>query len=268
MSQSAASDPDRVAFAESVANQIALALVLARSFNASREQATLLRSILDSIGDAVLAIDAQGRVTHMNHAARTITKTDLHAGDPLFATDLRLLNVDRTTPLEQTPLARALRGEHIDRSEMFMQHTGVADGTWLSANARPVRGDGDAIRGAVAIFRDVSGEKKAQSQLMISDRLASVGMLAAGVAHEINNPLAAVLANIQCAEEDVAALETDPSARRMTNLVEELRDAHEAADRVRHIVRDLKLFSRVDDDHTEPVDLQRVIESTASAWRE
>ena len=98
-------------------------------------------------------------------------------------------------------------------------------------------------------------------QLMISDRMASVGILAAGVAHEINNPLAAVIANLDLAIADVDALDASLGAAR-DNLREELADARNAANRVRHIVRDLRIFSRSEDDKRAPVDVEKVLEST------
>jgi signal transduction histidine kinase len=95
-----------------------------------------------------------------------------------------------------------------------------------------------------------------QEQLMISDRMASVGVLAAGVAHEINNPLAAVIANLDLAISDLEGVEISQDVR------EELADARAAAERVRHIVRDLRIFSRTEEEHRGPVDVQAVMEST------
>jgi signal transduction histidine kinase len=126
---------------------------------------------------------------------------------------------------------------------------------------------------------------KMKEQMLISERMASVGTLAAGVAHEINNPLTAVMANIQFASEDLAKLSqdlrakagdsssenaaTDWIATRLREIEEPLRDAYESADRVRLIVRDLKIFSRSDDEKAGPVDIRRVLESSLRmAWNE
>jgi signal transduction histidine kinase len=113
--------------------------------------------------------------------------------------------------------------------------------------------------------------RRMQEQLLISDRMASVGTLAAGVAHEINNPLAAVVANLELLTKDVTRLADElGAADRMQDIFEELRDARESADRLRHIVRDLKVFSRsADDERRGPVDVRRVIESSLRmAWNE
>ncbi len=99
---------------------------------------------------------------------------------------------------------------------------------------------------------------KMQEQLLVSDRMASVGILAAGVAHEINNPLAAVIANLDLAIVDLESL-TGPTH---TATTDEIRDARDAAERVRHIVRDLKIFSRHEEDKRGSVDVEKVIEST------
>ena len=109
-----------------------------------------------------------------------------------------------------------------------------------------------------------------QEQLLISDRMASVGTLAAGVAHEINNPLACVVANV-----DLAARAVVERAEKLGLMAEfsdvrdELHDAREAIERIRNIVRDLKIFSHSEEDKTGPVDIQRVMESTLRmAWNE
>ena len=106
--------------------------------------------------------------------------------------------------------------------------------------------------------------KKMQEQLLISDRMASVGTLAAGVAHELNNPLAALIANLDALGRDMAELTVASQlGDGLRELFSELRDARESAERMRHIVRDLKLFSRVtDDERRGPVDVHRVLESS------
>jgi len=107
-------------------------------------------------------------------------------------------------------------------------------------------------------------------QLVISDRMASVGLLAAGVAHEINNPLAAVLSNLDLASDELANGTSGPGsfangsspAIAAPALVEEIADARVAARRIRDIVRDLKMFSRASDDSAGPTDVHRVLDST------
>ena len=111
----------------------------------------------------------------------------------------------------------------------------------------------------MVVIRDLTERRALQAQLMTSDRMASMGTLAAGVAHEINNPLAIVMANLEMLQSSLpAAPETGdgdaPGAM--------LTDALEASARVRDIVRDLRIFSRAEDEVRGPVDLTAVVEST------
>jgi signal transduction histidine kinase len=115
--------------------------------------------------------------------------------------------------------------------------------------------------------------KKMHEQLLISDRMVSIGLLAAGVAHEINNPLAILVANLELATEQLALMMQQEAARGADNakcasaissaeVTQLVRDAQEAAERVRLIVHDLKNFSRAHDENNDgPVDIHRVLES-------
>jgi PAS domain S-box-containing protein len=137
-------------------------------------------------------------------------------------------------------------------------------------------GDGQHV-GNLAVVRDVTERKKLQTQLMVSDRMASVGTLAAGVAHEINNPLAVVIGNLDCVAESLGSLHWDDAASSQRSnawFLEEVKapldDAREAALRVRLIVRDLKIFSRLPSEESRgPVNVQSIMESSLRmAWNE
>ncbi|GAC1344908.1 MAG: hypothetical protein NVSMB23_20370 [Myxococcales bacterium] len=110
--------------------------------------------------------------------------------------------------------------------------------------------------------------RNSESRLLAADRLASLGRLSAGVAHEINNPLAYVVANTSFALEAVkrlAAAGTDDArgGAVLGEITEALQEACQGGDRVRLIVRDLKIFSRSEPATPLPVDLARVLDSTA-----
>jgi len=102
-----------------------------------------------------------------------------------------------------------------------------------------------------------------QEQLLISDRMASVGILAAGVAHEINNPLAVAVGNLDLALQHLEILaRTHGEIGGLHNIVTEVRESHEAVERIRNVARDLRLFARSDNENHAAVDIQAVIESS------
>lgn len=107
------------------------------------------------------------------------------------------------------------------------------------------------------VARDVTERKRLQEQLAIADRLASVGMLAAGVAHEVNNPLAYVLNNIEIARREVGRFGNAAEPARASLTI-----ALEGVDRIRTIIRELLALARVDDDAVGAVDAVSVVEST------
>jgi signal transduction histidine kinase len=95
----------------------------------------------------------------------------------------------------------------------------------------------------------------------MADRMAAVGTLASGVAHEINNPLACVTANLEVLREELAPPAGGKPTMPMEEILAALDDAREGAERVRLIVRDLRLFARGDAGEREPVDLGGVLQA-------
>jgi signal transduction histidine kinase/DNA-binding response OmpR family regulator len=265
---------ERASFAVGVAGQISQGVALARAFAAksaaeqeARTNATALKAMMEAISDGVIVVDTNGKFIFWNTAADPYRRS--HGSEatvfhdtwpnnygPFYSDGLTRYSV------QDLPLARAIRGETVDNVEIFLRHAEAPEGIRVSVNARPLMLDGQR-RGGVVTFRDVSLERAAQEQLMVSDRMASIGTLAAGVAHEINNPLTSVVANLGLAVAGARELESAVGGSPLlTEIRECLGEAREATNRVRFIVKDLKLFSRAEEDHRGPVDVERVLEST------
>ena len=104
-------------------------------------------------------------------------------------------------------------------------------------------------------------EAKLERQLVFADRMSSVGTLAAGLAHEINNPLAYVAANITLMLDSLSELQREVSSARLPELLEMGTAVQDGAERIRKIMRGLKTFSRVEhQERRAVVQLQPLLE--------
>jgi PAS domain S-box-containing protein len=122
------------------------------------------------------------------------------------------------------------------------------------ASSRPVR--------MLGVMEDISRDHELESRLALTSRLAAVGSLASGIAHEINNPLAWVSSNLGFALEELKHLARElPNSERCEELEEALDDAQTGAVRIAQIVNDLRTFAHADQERVAPVSIRRVVEA-------
>jgi signal transduction histidine kinase/CheY-like chemotaxis protein len=138
------------------------------------------------------------------------------------------------------------------------------DGRTVIVEGKSVLLDYDGEPTHVVLANDVTERRELFARMAVADRMLSVGTLAAGVAHEINNPLAYVAANLQILASELPKMLYGEGESRFSReeLESVLNDAQEGAQRVSAIVRDLRALARSEDNANTPVDVLHVLASS------
>lgn len=171
-----------------------------RSERALRESEENLRLSLQSIQDAVIATDPAGRVTRMNPTAEKLTGWALAeaAGRPIREI-LRLVH-PKTREQIENPVDRFLSSAATPApavGALLYARNGTAHE--ISDSCAPIRDAEGKLGGVILVFRDVTLENRNREELQKMQRLQSVGALAGGVAHDLNNILMGILGNFSIA---------------------------------------------------------------------
>ncbi len=233
----------------------------------ARESEDRVRLLLDSTVEAICGLDLDGLVTFCNPAAVRIL--GLAAPEQLLGRSFygmaRLPDAGKALPAVWSEAAvhtyarleQELQLRRGDGSLVAVQHSAAA-----------MLRQGKLV-GRVVTFLDITERKRAeealrksQAQLRMADRLATVGTLSAGVAHEINNPLAYTLANLAFVRDALTRLPDSLPGVDVPELRASIAEANEGAERVRRIVKDMKVLSRMDDDRIGVVDVEAALDAS------
>ena len=242
-------------------------LLLAKAQEALRASEEQYRQIVETTTDGIIKLDVEERMVFVNR--RFAEMLGYEPGDIVGMSVFGVMSAAATALMTESVLRRRAGAQ--DALDTTLRHK---NGSEIAVNivaSKMLNGDGEFV-GNLGVVRDVTERTKLQAQLLVSDRMASLGALAAGVAHEINNPLTAVVVNVDLVIEEVGqavaehALPVTPHglATWLRKHVEEpLADARDAGEQIRLIVGDLKVFSRSPVEETRgPVDVEKVIESS------
>lgn len=165
---------------------------------------------------------------------------------------------DGDRPLMASWLASQRFDQRKDGEFRFLKANG--DTIALEVTPLPPRQFGVVVSHAF-VSRDITNLRKLQARILVADRAMSVGALAAGVAHEVNNPLSAVAGNIAFAAEQLDGIVKDPSSEITQEVGEALAEARTEVDRAAKIVKDLHLFASPMERGVGPVSVEEAIES-------
>jgi len=235
-----------------IGNQLGQALEKSRFYQQARDRSEELAALFDSISDLIYVVDESYHITAFNAALSQWLADRPGAAPEVGGSNETLLGricyqtlYRRETSCEGCQMEQALRSaQHIQWTERRRRPTGSREEWEISAY--PIQRGKQGPYQAIVLARDVTERRMLEASLSQSDKLAALGQLAAGLAHEINNPLTAIVANIQLLLMDAQAGDPD---------FESLGLIKQASDRAVKVVRNLLDFARQEQYEFRPTDL-------------
>ena len=205
---------------------------------AFREQARILRSVVDSISDGIAVTDKAGQLLLFNGAGERFVDGGSHEGTPGHRTDtFGIFGPDALTPVptDELPLVRAMRGEQTGAVPLFIRNRSIPQGVHVSVVSSPLRNEVGAVEGGVVVFRDVTESKRTEERLGQVQKMEAVGRLAGGIAHDFNNILSVILSYSEMIGSN---LNTDDP------IFDDIEEISKAGNRAAALTRQLLAFSR------------------------
>jgi PAS domain S-box-containing protein len=241
---------------------------------ALQRQTRVLHSILNSIADGVVVVDENGQCQLYNPAAEEKLGF-CPAEAPHYEWPERfgffLPDGAASHPVDQLPLSRARRGEVVKEHELFLRPAATPEGVLLSVNATPLKDETGRVRGGVAVFRDITRQRRADEQIRklnaeleqrVAERTRELEAFSYSVSHDLRGPLRSV---------DGFSLELlDECGDKLDDRgMEYLRRVREAAQRMGRLIDALLTLSRVSrlEICREPVNLSALARAIVSELR-
>ncbi len=203
--------------------------------------------ILNNMSSGIVVVDTNRRVITINPAACEILSL---RRDDVLTRPLEAVLGDGAASLRRELLDALATGRDVHRHEVTVES---ADGRRvpLGLSTSIMRDAGGRLRGVIAVFQDLTEVKEMRERVRRADRLAAVGELSAGIAHELRNPLASISGSIELL---AGELELEGEHRRLMELI--LRES----DRLDRIISEFLDFARLRHPSRRPVDLGACLE--------
>ena len=214
------------------------------------QQQEFARRLVDNFPDLILVLDAAAHYTFVSPRCKEVLGYDVE--------ELQDMEFGGRTHPEDLPAALTLYRDIVAGKQTFASlevRVRHKQGDWrrIRFNFSPLCNEKGDIEGVVLSGRDVTDLKRLEEQLIQAEKLAAMGQMLAGVAHELNNPLTAILGVTELLREREG---TDDSSKRQLDLT------HRQARRAARIVQNLLEFSRPASPQKRPLDVNSLLERT------
>ncbi len=226
------------AFAASAATAVATARAVASDLQR-------LAAVVESSSDAILTVDREGRITSWNRGAETLYG---FTAEEMIGTDGAVLLAEENAHERSILEGILLGGKGLNRYETTRLRRDRS-AVEVSLSISPIRAASGRVVGVASIARDMSERKQMERALAQTQRLESLGQLAGGIAHDMNNLLAIIL---NYADFALASVAEEPAG-------EEVREIRAAAERAAALVRQLLLFARQEAVAEQELDVSAVV---------
>ncbi len=240
-----------------LANHLAVALRTVRLSDDAIGLRDYQARLLESANALILGIDRQWRITVCNRALVELTGL---SRDEMLGRDVRDFISDEQRQYLTSAFAAALVGQHHTAVTIALptRERGTVRTVWSIAPVGRAGAPGGPIEAVVAIGQDQSQIEALQQQIVRAERLATLGELAAGVVHELNNPLTSITVYAEYLVRKLESQQQEPGD------VEKLRRIGASAQRILRFSRDLVQYARPSGKDYESVDLASVVRQSVS----
>jgi len=227
--------------------------VLGRTRSELETTRSRIASIVDSIESGLVLVDSSGGIVYVNRAGARILGV---SEDEVRGREYRIAFADVPAFCER--LAAALESGNAEaRAEFYVRRRG-GSGTPVGFSTTILRDSEGRERGVIAIFQDLTEVRRMEERLRHDDRLSALGEFAAGLAHEIRNPLNAIKGSVDMLKDD---LEASGDQAKLLDLVTR------ESDRLAKLVQDVLHFGRMESGERQTVSLDALLREVAAVAR-
>ncbi len=221
-----------------------------------------LEAIFNSMSDGVTILDHNMTIVFANQVQKKMFPDVNLIGDHCFFAYFRKNKICRNCPALKT-----LESREILRGEILVS-TGDYKGRYLEWVTSPIKNHFGKVEEIILLMRDITGRKENEFKFMQADRMAAIGFLAAGIAHEINNPLTSIAGFSEGLLKRIKKIETSENEKQIAAFREYLEIINSEAYRCKEIIQNLQEFSRSSGGDYETIAIDRIINATISLFRQ